>query len=377
MAGDRQLSIAFLTGAVTVTAMVLLVGALAVYRVGPGELADVGWRMLGRQHGGIAEELELSDLLLQELTALGAIVDNAGNPTGQSDHDNLLVRPDANRGWVLRPDASVQGHVLRARVPVNLDPPVLYLPPGALLSVALQSYLERETRLRFDYTVDAEGFRRTLPHVDSERRVLVVGDSVAFGVGVGDRDTLASALQTLVLDSLRVVNAGVGEYGPSQILATTEALSSDRDWEALIYVACQNDFQDDDPARHYLSPAQDMLERLAPLAPRFSNRVLVLLQTALDYTGHDVILDGAWPRGEFDPEWTRELRDGLPASARALGFEYRDWTHTVERASTDNRSLLYRFALYADHVHLSPLGNRLAAREIHAVLEEWGLVLGR
>jgi len=81
MAGDRQLSSAFLARAVTATAMLLLVGALAVYR-GPGELADLGWRILGRQHGGIADELELSDGLRQELTALGAVVDNVGIPPG-------------------------------------------------------------------------------------------------------------------------------------------------------------------------------------------------------------------------------------------------------------------------------------------------------
>lgn len=372
MRHEGRLRVAFVAGALTAALLGALVAAFTAYRVGPEAVGELGGRALGLPPDHPGEPASLPDELLPELIELGAVVDNAGNPTGQPDHDNMLVRPDAERGWVLRAGAGVVGHVLHSAIPMNLDPPVVYLPREATPSPELHAFLGKETRLRFEYTVDDDGFRRTLPEVRAERRVLVVGDSVAFGVGVGDGDTLVSALQALVGDDVQLVNAGVGEYGPHQILATAEQLAGQGSWEALVYVACQNDF-DAPPGETYLNEARRTLRRLGPLSEPYAGRVLVVLQTALDYTGRGVIDDGAWPRFEFDEEQTTRLREELPALARGLGFAYRDWTDVVEKETERHRSLLHPFALYADHVHLSPLGNRLAAAQIHEVLREWGV----
>ena len=37
----------------------------------------------------------------------------------------------------------------------------------------------------------------TVPYVKSDRQILLIGDSVAFGVGVDDEHTVASYLQKL------------------------------------------------------------------------------------------------------------------------------------------------------------------------------------
>ena len=71
----------------------------------------------------------------------------------------------------------------------------------------------------------------------SGRRLLLAGDRVAFGVRVGDADTAASALQRLVGNGYEVVNAGVGGYGPDEILATIDTLSAEREFAGLVYIA--------------------------------------------------------------------------------------------------------------------------------------------
>lgn len=372
MRDERDLKLAFLGGAL----LTLLLGAIL--------LGFAGWRLGFRELGraalnvavpgrGDAEGEELPPLspdLLQELIRLGAIVDNANNPTGAPDHDNMLVRPDAQRVYALRPGAGVEAYMLASRQPLDLDPPVLYVRPGAPMSKALREYLDRHTRLRYSFGVDARGFRRTLPAVESPRKVLMVGDSVLFGVGVNDDATMASALQARVGSDVQVVNAGVGEYGSDEIYRTADALSATERYEALVYVACENDFDDGSPEA-YLASASHALEQLAGLAPRFSGRVAVLLATPMQHTVYDVLRERGWP-SERDA-LTAELRARLPQVAARLGFAYLDWAALVAPTSQQEGTLFHRFALYVDQVHLSPRGNRLAAGELHRVLEGWGL----
>ncbi|MBD0372786.1 MAG: hypothetical protein ICV60_18220 [Pyrinomonadaceae bacterium] len=59
-------------------------------------------------------------------------------------------------------------------------------------------------------TIDSDGYRVVAPHVESERKVLLLGDSVVFGYGLNDDETIPSQLQRLTKD--QVVNIGVPGY---------------------------------------------------------------------------------------------------------------------------------------------------------------------
>lgn len=339
-----------------VAALLLFAG----FRVGFSSLANGVWSLVAPPRR--SAELELPSEILHELRRLGAVVEGAGNPTGQHPHDTLLVRPDARFGWVPRPGATLSAFVLKTSQPLNLDPPVLYLVRGAALSERLAHFLERESRLRYTCSVDAEGFRTTVPTVEAERRILMVGDSVLFGVGVDDDQTLASHLQQRVGPSARVVNAGVGGYSGEQAFELARALTERGRYDALIYVACHNDFME----RHgvsYASQARQLMERFASLKPRVGGRIIVLLQTYLEYAARDVLLTQGWPARVL--EGTDELRATLPALARELGIECVDWEELVQRHRLESGTILATFALYADHAHFSPLGNRLAAERLY------------
>lgn len=85
-------------------------------------------------------------------------------------------------------------------------------------------------------------YRPAIPKVEAEKKILMVGDSVLFDVGVDDEDTIASNPQRLVGDSHRVVIAGVGGYGGVQIFALARVPSDRKDFEILVYLGHHHDF---------------------------------------------------------------------------------------------------------------------------------------
>jgi len=63
------------------------------------------------------------------------------------------------------------------------------------------------------------------------------------------------------------------------------------------------------------------------------------------------------------------LRSALPEMCKKRGYEYYDWTDIVNDFMEKEKSIFSRFALYADHCHLSPLGNRLMAAKVFSTME--------
>ena len=118
--------------------------------------------------------LYLPDNILKELIALNAVVDNADNPTQQLSHYTILVDRDEEVGWTLIPNARISLYMLKALNPLNFDPPVLALRSDAKLSEELRSYISRQTRLHYTYTVGADGFRTTVPQASRPKSCALV-----------------------------------------------------------------------------------------------------------------------------------------------------------------------------------------------------------
>jgi hypothetical protein len=198
----------------------------------------------------------------------------------------------------------------------------------------------------------------------------MVGDSVMFGVGVNDEDTIASRLQGLLGSRYRVVNAAVGGYSGDQAIEMARRRVAEDRYRALIYVACQNDFMIERGVT-FADQAREVLDRLAALSPAFDGNVVVLLETYMEYTLQDVLGDAGWP-GRLITR-TDDLRRGLSAVAAQRRFRFIDWTSVVENHAKRTGTIFGRFALYADHAHLSPLGSALAAEQLRDALIELGL----
>lgn len=307
-----------------------------------------------------------------ELNALGAVPDNVPDFSDAPAHQTFLVRPDAELEYVLRPNVRGSAYILRTRQDFNLDPPVIYIPSDAVMSKELGAYLDRETRVRYGFSTTADGLRTTLPAVSSPRRVLLVGDSVGFGLGVDDDATMASQLQASLGNDLQIVNAAVGGYGADQIFRVADKQTAARAFDALIYVANANDYEAD-LEQDVLALASDNLRRLAKLTPRVGNRVVVLLTGYLEYAVRDIFN----PRihGWTGP-WVRHagfLRAGLPAVAAELGFQFVDMHQLVDDTVQSQGTIFSPFGLFVDHAHLSRQGNRIAATALRAVLANLGI----
>ena len=309
--------------------------------------------------------LDIEDDVLDDLTRIGAVIGNAGNPTGAARHDTFLVRPDGELKYVLRPGAVALGYFLRAKNTGNLDPPVLYVSENAVLSDRIERFLAENAVLTYRYTIDAEGHRLTVPRVLADRKVLVVGDSVAFGVGVDDDQTVSSRLQQRLGESVQIVNAAVGGYNGHQAARVAKELARTGEYDTLVYLAFQNDFMME-AEKSYADSAMAVLEEFSRVAQDFNGRVIVVLHTYMEYTLHDLL--GNWSEKQILE--TDHMRQRIEEMSRKHRFVYRDFTYAVEDQSKAEGSIFSRFSLYVDHAHLSPRGNALLADSLVSALGE-------
>jgi hypothetical protein len=355
----------YLTGLITASLVFLAIFAFVVHRVGSRNLYE---RLFPSKRQGYQTVMDLPRPVLDELTKIGAVIENAGNPTKRPQHDTMLVQPDEEVGHVLKPNAQVFAYMLTSNKAFNVDPPVLYLDrPSHELSDRLKAYVAEEARLEYTYSTDENGFRTTLPSVSSEREILVIGDSVPFGIGVNDESTIASFLQGMLGEERRVVNAAVGRYSGRQCFRMANKLSKNKTFEGLIYVACQNDFME---AEDWEQEAEEVVAKLKSISSRFGDNIILILHTYMEYNLRDIFLDKGWKKERV--ENTTRLRNKMRVAAGNAGFAYYDWTDLVSNHMKQEESLFARFALYNDHCHLSPSGNRLMAEKLSALVgEHW------
>ena len=366
--GTKAIKIAFLAGNLTASIIFLFVFLFVGYRIGFSTLFEKLWKRVIIPSNKV---LYLPDNILKELIALNAVVDNADNPTQQLSHYTILVDRDEEVGWALIPNARISLYMLRTLNPLNFDPPVLALRSDAKLSEDLRSYISRQTRLHYTYTVGADGFRTTVPIVNSEHKILMVGDSVLSGEAVNDDSTMSSHLQRMVGEAFRVVNAGVGGFSGEQALQMAKKVARKNTYDALIYVACQNDFMLQDRVP-YSVQAKEVLKKFAAVKETFSGKVIVILVPYMEYSIDDILQRGGWYRemvAEMD-----QLRREMPAAAKDYGFEFIDATDIMNDYTRQSGTIMARFALYVNDAHLSPLGNRLAAEKLYVSLQKLALV---
>lgn len=353
---DRTTLFAYIIGLMTAVVILGLCLVFVGYKIGFSNVK----RAIMPEPTASKSLVRLPKDILEELARRQAVFSNAGNPTKQPRHNTILVHPDQELEYVVRPNVRIFANMLNSAKPLNLDPPVLYLKEEEVeYSEQLKRYLSEESRLRYSYSTDSEGFRRTVPSVTSDKRILIVGDSIPFGVGVDDEHTVASYLQRLVGREYRIINGGVGGYTGQQAFLAAKRISKDRKFAGLIYIASQNDFMQADD---WIKEATNVLTKFHSIADRFDNNITVMLATYMEYTLRDILLKQGW-RDDII-EGTHALRRTLPDLTRQLGFRYYDWTDLVDDFMKTERSIFARFALYVDHAHLSPLGNRLMAERL-------------
>jgi lysophospholipase L1-like esterase len=250
----------------------------------------------------------------------------------------------------------------------------LFLPADVKYSPVLEKFIKTNSRLRNTYTTGSDGRRVTLPEVKAGQTLLVVGDSVAFGMGVDDADTIPSQLQQMLGERMRVVNGGVGGYNFEQCIGMAALLAKKEKFAGLVYLACQNDFHGNNGEGDWAGASLEATERLSHLKEKFGGKVVVVLEEYLEYVNPELPAYQGWPREWLDK--TDRLRETLDKSCREKSFVFRDWKNAVESYNRREKSLFADFGLYVDHCHLSPRGCRMMAELIYGALGEAGITEG-
>ncbi len=145
-----------------------------------------------------------------------------------------------------------------------------------------------------------QGFRGREFHpgdLQCAERILVLGDSTTFGLGVRDEQTFCVRLETMLRDrghDVVVWNAGVTAYGTAESLATLRELLPERQPTLVLLGWLNNDFTMDPTAavvhRHhvingYLCANAEAYERLRrrKLEPRLSHASHLYKMLALNF----------------------------------------------------------------------------------------------
>lgn len=302
--------------------------------------------------------------LFADLAAVGGGVENSDNPTMLNSTNRPLTIPDARLKYKLRAGASVRNHLLKSSTSPNLDPPVLSYPLSSALSQDLSNFIKDNSLLQYDYNIDSYGNRVTYPRFSVQKTIVVVGDSVAFGVGVADNETIASHLQLHIGSRARVVNLGVGGYNAEQVYKVASDNTFASPENILVVIASENDFHTKPRGfnfelfKHYISRYTALVDNGKYV------KVIVLLHSYIQSNYDSIIhVSRYWENSQEKLKLAGEFIDGIQSSTTVALLDFQD---IILHEKISKRSIFAGLDFYFDHCHMSSEGNR----RIAVVLEE-------
>ncbi|WP_271201447.1 SGNH/GDSL hydrolase family protein [Methylopila turkensis] len=302
---------------------------------------------------------ELSDRLeLMKASAVGV----GNSPFRDAMSGDAAINTKIDGCPAVKPNLRKTAFFLRTNAFNPFDPPTIFHDVGKTLDPQLAAFFERYGTRPVSLSTNAQGERVTDPLIERPRKVLVAGDSVAFGAMVDDSETISSQLQKR--DGARqYVNLGVAGVDAEAILCRLEdAAQRYRDQiDELVYVYCENDFQ---PKRPYGRP-DEVIDRLRQFAARekigkvtvvFSPYIYMVAPELTRFSGHF----GA------SYHYRAEERRELEQAVKAAGFRWVDIGLLAKEEEARSRTRYAIFSLFVDQNHLSPAGVGRLVDALHA-----------
>jgi hypothetical protein len=301
-----------------------------------------------------------SSLVLKELELKGASFDNTRNLISKEVglHNSFVVKPDPKRVYRLRPNISLEGYFLLSNKSMSFDGPLLYLDGSKIYSKAVQNYLKSEAFGKFEVHSDERGYRKTVPKVSHPLKTLIVGDSVAFGLGVNDDQTLASHLQRLLGNETEVINAGLSGYDTK---SNREVIIDHRDKGVshLVYIICQNDLEAIEGSNNI-----EKIKKIANEIMQYRNsfkRVSIVFHQYLYEVNPALFKPGQYEKVVRFNEALKSLEAHYEAKD---SVQFYNWYNLVGDFNLEKGTSFASFALYSDHCHFSSLGNLVLAQAL-------------
>jgi hypothetical protein len=256
-----------------------------------------------------------------------------------------------------RPNIDKTFTYLRTPLFEMFNPVVMFYDSNRKLSQPMQRLVDRYGVRLTTFTSDEFGQRSTIPVVDRQKIVLIAGDSVAAGAMINDDETLASVLQRRDLHR-RYVNLGKGGAEAAEIRCNVE-LAAERYpslVQELIYVYCENDFDDDES----MGTPESVMTWLRKFV-----REQEIGRTTIVYAPY--IFNVVPELTRVPGERGERFKDHAEEKARLMdlvqdaGFTWVDYGELALTEADARGTPFAALSLYLDVVHHSPLGvERLA-----------------
>jgi hypothetical protein len=295
------------------------------------------------------------EALLDDMTAAGVGLGNS--------HYEELRTTTASTGRRVdgcpqnRPNIDKTFTYLRTPLFEMFNPVVMFYDSNRKLSQPMQRLVDRYGVRLTTFTSDEFGQRSTIPVVDRQKIVLIAGDSVAAGAMINDDETLASVLQRRDLHR-RYVNLGKGGAEAAEIRCNVE-LAAERYpslVQELIYVYCENDFDDDES----MGTPESVMTWLRKFV-----REQEIGRTTIVYAPY--IFNVVPELTRVPGERGERFKDHAEEKARLMdlvqdaGFTWVDYGELALTEADARGTPFAALSLYLDVVHHSPLGvERLA-----------------
>ncbi|MGH6921336.1 MAG: SGNH/GDSL hydrolase family protein, partial [Geminicoccaceae bacterium] len=295
------------------------------------------------------------EVLLEDMRSAGVGLGNS--PYEQLRTKTASIARQADDCPQNRPNISKTLTYLRSPLFEMFNPVVMFYDNDRELSDRLQRFVERYGVRLTTFTSDEFGQRKTIPVVDRQEIVFIAGDSVAAGAMINDDETLASVLQRRD-PNRRYINLGRGGAEAAEIRCNVE-LAAERypnRVQELIYVYCENDFDDDES----MGTPEAVMTWLRQFVREQAIDRTTIVYAPYIFNVVPELTRVPGERGErFEDHADNKAR--LVALVQDAGFTWVDFGE-LALAEADARGTPFAaLGLYIDVVHHSPLGvDRLA-----------------
>lgn len=291
------------------------------------------------------------EAIIPELVAAGGGMGNVPYRK-QMDIRNSINDPADTECLNSRPNLrKLTGYIRNADFN-RFDPPSIFYNADAKLPPAVTTFVQRYAVNLVEYSTNENGERITLPSVSRPLKTVVIGDSVAAGVMVNDKDTIASQLQSAD-QAVQYVNLGVNGSSASQNLCRLEkALKRYQGQVArIIYVYCENDFEKNE---RFGTP-ETAIARLAELAAAHRVSEITVVYSPYIYNVLPQITRFEGTRGGAHPKYARQVA-ALRSLVAQKNWRFVDIADLVRQEIEETGSEFAGLGIFVDHVHLSVHG---------------------
>lgn len=211
--------------------------------------------------------------------------------------------------------------------------------------IATPGLRSRLSRLEYDVVVEhtEEGFRRQdpPPPPDAPHRVLFLGDSYTYGVGVGQGQVFTDQLQRALGDRVAVVNRGIIAYGTAQEYLLLQRELSQRHYDRVGVLFYHNDLDNNVNGRGGRRPWFELVDGALVRHNRPAEPIHNVFDRMLHHSRLHLFLSHRW-NVAMAMMRQREEGDVAPAVREGPPIDY----HTL-RGYAETRRLLVEMDRFA------------------------------